>query len=84
MKNNDLLNDICVNEAISKNIELEILVGLIEGMPSDDNLKVIIDKIYSNIYASKAYPSKVKIIIRILYKENGDNEQNNQSKIFQQ
>ena len=50
MKNNDLLNDICVNEAISKNIELEILVGLIEGMPSDDNLKVLIDKIYSNIY----------------------------------
>ena len=74
MKNNDLLSDICVNESISKNIELEILVGPIEGMLSDDNLKVLIDKIYSNIYALKAYPSKVKIIIRIWYKENGDNE----------
>lgn len=65
MKNNDLLNDICVNESISKNIELEILVGPIEGMLSDDNLKILIDKIYSNICASKAYPSKVKITIQI-------------------
>lgn len=65
MKNNDLLNDIYVNESISKNIELEILVGPIEGMLSDDNLKILIDKIYSNIGASKAYPSKVKITIRI-------------------
>lgn len=41
MKNNDLLNDIYVNESISKNIELEILVGPIEGMLSDDNLKFL-------------------------------------------
>lgn len=58
-------NDTYGNETTSKNIELEIFVDSIEGMLSNDNLRILIDKIYSNIYASKACPSKVKITIRV-------------------
>lgn len=58
-------NDTYGNETTSKNIELEIFVDSIEGMLSNGNLGILIDKIYSNIYASKACHSKVKIIIRV-------------------